>query len=69
MADLDIIEPILKPNNWFNGFVVVKKPNIKLRVCLHLRPLNKAIKCKHLHLPTIKKISQMSGASSFSKLD
>ena len=24
MADLDIIEPILKPNNWVNGSVVVK---------------------------------------------
>ena len=45
-----------------------KKGN--LRVCLNPRPLNKAIKREHLHLPTAEEIfSQMSGASYFSKLD
>ena len=29
---------------------------------------NKAIKCEHLYLPTAEEISQMSGASYFSKL-
>ena len=70
MVDLDIIEPVQKPTDWVNGLVLVEKPNGKLRVCLDPRPLNKAIKREHLHLPTAEEIfSQMSGASYFSKLD
>ena len=70
MVDLDITEPVHKPTDSVNGLVVVKKPNGKLRVCLDPRPLNKAIKREHLHLPTAEKIfSQISGAFYFSKLD
>ena len=70
MVDLDIIEPIQKPTNWVNGLVLVEKPNGKLRVCLDPRPLSKAIKREHLHLPTAEEIFfQMSGVSYFSKLD
>ena len=69
MIDLGIIEPAQKPTNWVNGLVLVERPNGKLRVCLVPRPLNKAIKGKHLHLPTAEKIFfQMSEASYFSKL-
>ena len=69
MIDLGIIEPAEKPTNWVNGLVLVERPNGKLRVCLDPRPLNKAIKGKHLHLPTAEEIFfQMSGASYFSKL-
>ena len=60
----------LKPTDWVNRLVVVEKQNRKLRICLDPRPLNKAIKCEHLHLPTAEEIfSQMSGSSYFSKLD
>ena len=69
MVDLDIIEPIQKPTDWVNGLVLVEKPNGKFWVCLDPRSLNKAIKREHLHLPTTEEISQMSGASYFSKLD
>ena len=69
IVDLDITEPVLKPTDWVNGLVVVEKPNQKLRVCLDPRPLNKAIKREHLHLPTTEEISsRMSGAFYFSKL-
>ena len=61
MFDLDIIEPVQKPTDWVNGLAVVGKPNGKLVVCLDPRPINKVMKCEHLH-------SQMSGASYFSKL-
>ena len=60
----------LKSTDWVNRLVVVEKQNRKLRVCLDPRPLNKAIKCEHFHLPTAEEIfSQMSGSSYFSKLD
>ena len=52
MVDLDIIELIQKPTVVI-VVVVVEKPNGKLRVCLHSRPLNKAIKREHMHLPTL----------------
>ena len=52
MVDLDIIEPVQKLTNCINRLVVVEKPNGKLQVCLDLRPLNKAFKREHLHLPT-----------------
>ena len=69
MVDLDIIEPVQKPTNQVDGLVVVEKPNRKLWVSLNPRSLNKAVKHEHLHLPTAKEISKMSGASYFSKLD
>ena len=69
MVDLDIIEPVQKPTDWANGLVAVENPSGKLSVCLEPRPLNKTIKREHLHLPTAEEISQMSGASYFSKLD
>ena len=69
IVDLDIIEPVQKPTDWVNGLVVVEKPNEKLRVCLDPRPLNKAIKREHLHLPTTREnSSQMPGAFYFSKV-
>ena len=66
----DIIEPIEKPTDWVNGLVIVEKPNGKLRICLDPRPLNKAIKYEHLHLPTAEEIFfQIFGPCCFSKLD
>ena len=70
MADMDVIEPVQTTTDLVNGLVVTEKPNGKIRVCLHPRPLNKAIKREHLHVPTAKKIFfKMSGASYFSKPD
>ena len=64
LVDLAIIEPVQKTSDRVNGFVVVEKPNGKLRVCLDQRSLNKAIKREYLHLPTDGEIfAQMSGKS------
>ena len=61
IVDLGFIELIKRPTDWVNE---------KLCICLDPRPLNKAIKCEHCHLPTTEEIfSQMSGACFFSKLD
>ena len=69
VVDLDIIEPVQKRNDWVKGLVLVEKSSGKLGVCLNPKPLNQAINCEHLQLPTAEEISQMSGASYFSKLD
>ena len=70
MADLGIIEPIEKPTDRVNGFVIVEKPKKKLHICFNTQLLNNAKKRKHLDLPTAKEIfSTILGACFFSKLD
>ncbi len=70
MVDLEIIEPVEKPTDWINALVIVSKPNGDLRICLYPRPLNKAIKRQHDHLPTAEEIhSEMAGAQYFSKMN
>ena len=70
MEKMDVIEKVEKSTGWVNAAVVVEKLNGKLRVCLDPRPLNQAIKRQHHRLPTAEEIiSQMPGATTFSKLD
>ena len=71
MCSQGIIVPVDQPTDWVNAMVVVKKKNTdKLRICIDPRPLNKAIKREHYHLPTIEEItSRLSGAKYFSTLD
>ena len=67
---MDVIEKVEKSTDWVNAAVVVEKPSGKLRVCLDPRPLNQAIKRQHHRLPTSAEIiSQMSGVTTFNKLD
>ena len=44
IVDLHIIEPADEPTDRVNRLVIVEKPNEKLRICLHPRPLYQAIK-------------------------
>ena len=70
MFNLEIIEPVEKPIDWFNALVIVSKTNGDRRICLDPRPLNKAIKRQHHRLPTAEEIiSEMAGVLYFSKLD
>ena len=71
MCSQGIIVPVDKPTDWVNSMVAVEKKNTdKLRICIDPRPLNKAIKREHYHLPTIEEITtRLSGARYFSTLD
>ena len=70
MEKMDTIEKVWKSTDWVNAAVVVEKQNGKCGVCLDPRPLNQAIKREYHRLPTGEEIiSQMSGATTFSKLD
>ena len=71
MEAMDVIRKVDKPTEWVNSLVVVEKPKSKkLRVCLDPRPLNKAIRREHFHLPTLEDITtRLTGACIFSKLD
>ncbi|CAB3989788.1 Hypothetical predicted protein [Paramuricea clavata] len=71
MCNQGIIVAVDQPTDWVNAMVVVEKKNTnKLRICIDPRPLNKAIKREHYHLPTIGEITtRLSGAKYFSTLD
>ena len=71
MCSQGIIVPVNQPTDWVNAMVVVEKKNMdKLRICIDPRPLNKAIKREHYHLPTIEEITtRLSGAKYFSTLN
>jgi len=50
--------------------VVVKKKNGGVRVCVDLKPLNRCVLQEHHLLPKINDtLAQLSGATTFSKLD
>ena len=58
------------PTEWVNSFVLVTKPNGKLRVCLDPRNLNNTINREHFKLPTREEIAaKFADAKVFSKLD
>ena len=67
MVDLDITERTEKPSDWVNGLVILEKPNGKLSICIDSRPLNNAVKRKHLHLPAVKEIFSQMYVLAFSQ--
>lgn len=71
LSKSDIVTKVTEPTDWVNALVVVEKPRTgKLRVCLHPRDLNKAIKRPHYPLPTLVGIAhKLVGAHYFSVMD
>ena len=70
MVRLEVIQPIDKPTEWVLSLVIIEKPDGRIRVCLDLKLLNKAIKRQHYPLPTTEEIfDKMKDAHMFSKLD
>ena len=58
------------PTLWVSSMVVVPKPDGKLRICLNVKELNKAIQREHYPLPTIEDVAtRLHGAKIFTKLD
>ena len=65
-----IIKTVDTPTDWVSSLVLVKKPNGKLRVCIHPQPLNKALKRSHYPLPVIDDLlPDLSKAKVFSVCD
>ncbi|KAK7098152.1 hypothetical protein V1264_002510 [Littorina saxatilis] len=66
----EIIAPVEEPTSWCSRMVVATKKSGKMRVCIDLRPLNKALKQEHYPLPVMEDLlPRLSGAKVFSKLD
>ena len=65
--NLGVIAAVDTPTDWVSSFVLVKKPNGKLRICIDPKPLNKALKRNHYPLPVIEDIlPDLAQAKTFS---
>ena len=65
---LEVIVPVLEPNAWYSGMVVVPKPNGQVRICVDLTQLNRSACRGRYPLPAAEQIlSQLAGATVFSK--
>ena len=68
--ELGVIEKTEGPTPWVSPVVVVPKKEGKVRVCIDMRQVNKAIKRERHVTPTISEIvNDLNGAKIFNKLD
>ena len=69
MEQTGVIVRQTEPTDWVNSMVAVVKPN-KIRICIDLRGLNKAIQRDHFPMMTIEEVvASMPQAKMFSVLD
>lgn len=70
MVEQEITCPITPPKPRVSSFVVVSKPDWKLRLCLDPKDLNKAVQREYYPLPTIEDVAtRLHDAKVFTKLD
>lgn len=72
LLDQDIIEPATGPTPWVSPIVVVPKPKApgKVRICVDMRAVNKAVLRERHIAPTLDDIvEQLNGSTVFSKID
>ena len=70
MLQLDVIEPVDEPTEWFSPIVVVPKANGSVRVCVDLTKLNQAVRREVYHMPTVEEaLGSLTEGSVFTKLD
>ena len=69
MVENRVIAPVTEPRQWVSSMVVVQKNN-KIRICLDLRDLNRAIMRSHYPLPTVEQVAtRLNKAKIFTVLD
>ena len=70
MVKNDIITPVSEPTDWCAAMEPVVKKNGKLRICIDLKNLNKAIIRPHYKLPTLEDIGpKLARSKVYSVLD
>ena len=70
LVQQDILALVTQPTEWISSMVIVPKKDGKLRICLDLKDLNRAIQREHYPLPTIEEIAtRLHGARVFTVLD
>ena len=70
MGQQGVISKVTQPTGWCSGMVVVPKANGRVRICVDLTHLNKAVKREiHLMSSVDESLAKLGKASVFSKLD
>ena len=71
LEDLDVIERVEGPTEWFSPLVVVpKRSSNEIRICVDMRRANQAVIRERHPIPTVDEILQeLNGATVFSKID
>ena len=70
MLKQNVISPVTVPTEWCSGMVCVPKPNDKVRICVDLTQLNKAVKREIHPMPSVdESLSKLGQGKVFSKLD
>ena len=65
-----VISKVQQPTPWCAGMVVVRKKSGGVRICVDLKPLNKCVlRERHPLLRVDDTLAQLTGATTFSKLD
>ena len=65
-----VISPVTVPTEWCSGIVPVPKPNGRVRICVDLTPLNKAVQHETHPMGSVDESLAMLGESRvFTKLD
>ena len=62
MVDLDVIERVDQPTDWYSPVVVVPKKNGAVRICGDFIQLNKAVKRENHTMPTTEQtLAKLAG--------
>ena len=70
MEQQGVICKVTQPTDWCSGTVVVPNPNGRVRICVDLTHLNKAVKREIHPMSSVdERLVKLGQASVFSKLD
>ena len=70
MEQQGVISKVTQPTDWCSGMVVVPKANGRVRICVDLTHLNKAVKREIRPMSSVdESLAKLGKASVFSKLD
>ena len=70
MLQQEVISPVTAPTEWRTGMVPVLKPNGRVRICVDLIHLNKAVQREIHPMPSVdENLAKLGDSKIFSKLD
>ena len=70
MQKSGVISPVTEATEWCSGMVIAPKANGKIRICVDLTPLNKAVMREvHPMASVDENLAKLQGSSMFTKLD
>ena len=70
MIKTDVISPVTEPTDWCSALVPVLKPSGKVRICVDLQPLNRAVKREVHPISSVQtSLAKLKNVQVMTKLD